>query len=478
MGTRGQKLIIGQRLKVLRKTLGLTQAQMAEHLEVSPSYITLVEADQRPASAKLLMKLAQVYDMNISELAPDINVQLATDFETALKDPSLELSAIPRSEIEAVLHASPRIAAAMVRLQGKYTTSVLRNQGSNNLLTDRNKVEVLGEIARPVEQIRDWFYDHKNYIDKIDRAAERLGDVMGLRRGEPHIALSERLSSHGIRVRILSADIMDGSLRRYDPHNKSLMLSELLGQESRRFQIGVMIGLLEYREMFDEIIAKAGFDDSATQSLAKISLANYFSAALSMPYERFLAACEKERYDIELISHRFGVSFEQAAHRMSTLQRPRAHGIPFFFVRIDRAGNVSKRFSAGRFPFSRFGGTCPLWNIHSAFEKAEQIHTQVIRMPEGAKYFSIVRTVTRAGGTYEKPAQKLAIGLGCDVNYAPRLIYADRIDLDKTEPTDIGLNCFLCERANCTSRAQAPINRKITINERERSLALFRFEGE
>ena len=181
---------------------------------------------------------------------------------------------------------------------------------------------------------------------------------------------------------------------------------------------------------------------------------------------------------MELLGHRFGASFEQTAHRMSTLQRPDARGIPFFFVRVDRAGNISKRFSAGRFPFSRFGGTCPLWNIHAAFETPERIQTQVIRMPEGASYFSIARTTTRAGGQHGAPAQRLAIGLGCDVAYAPRLIYADGIDLERTRPVDIGLNCYLCERPDCSARAHAPMNRRLKVNERERSLALFSFEEE
>jgi hypothetical protein len=207
-------------------------------------------------------------------------------------------------------------------------------------------------------------------------------------------------------------------------------------------------------------------------------VANYFAAALLMPYRRFLAACESLRYDVESISHRFGTSYEQTAHRMSTLQRQDARGIPFFFVRVDRAGNISKRFSAGRFAISRFGGTCPLWNIHAAFEGPDQVQTQIIRMPEGASYFSFARTVTRAGGSHTAPAPRFAIGLGCDVAYAPRLVYADGIDLARLRPVEVGLNCYLCERANCASRAHPPINRRLAVNERERSLSLYRFEGE
>ncbi|RJL20569.1 helix-turn-helix domain-containing protein [Paracoccus siganidrum] len=476
MAARGEKLIIGQRLRVLRQSLGLTQAQMATELGVSASYITLIESDQRPASARLLMRLAEVYDLNIAELAPSTDAQLAADFAAALKDPGLGAGPLPRAEIEAVLQASPRIAAAFVQLHERHHEAILRPQADDNPLTDRDKVEALAGTSRPVDAVRGWFYARGNHVDPLDRDAEALAESLGLHRNEPHIALSARLGAHGIRTRILPAQVMGDQLRRYDPHHKELLLSELLGQSSRRFQIGVMLARLEQEAAISALVEEAALPDPSARSLMRVSLANYFAAALLMPYGRFLAACESARYDVELLGHRFGTSFEQTAHRMSTLQRPNARGIPFFFVRVDRAGNISKRFSAGRFPFSRFGGTCPLWNIHAAFETHEQVQTQVIRMPEGTSYFSIARTVARTGGSHGAPAQRLAIGLGCDVAYAPRLVYADGIDLERTRPVDIGLNCYLCERSDCAARAHAPINRRLKVNERERSLAIFRFE--
>jgi len=478
MAPRGEKLIIGQRLKILRSTLGLTQAQMAQQLGVSASYITLIESDQRPASAKLLMRLAQVYDLNVAELAPDTDAQLAADFEAALKDPALEVEGVSRAEIEAVLQASPRIAAALVRLQGRLGDAMMRAQAEQTPLADRSRVEAIAQIARPVDEVRDWFYESRNYIDALDRAAESVAEDNKLHRDASDVALSGLLAAHNVRVRRLPGAVMAGSLRRYDPHRKELLLSEFLDAASRRFQMAVLIARLNYQDLIDEVMDTANFEGEATQGLARVSLANYFAAALLMPYRPFLAACESERYDIELIGHRFGTSFEQTAHRMTTLQRPEARGIPFFFVRVDRAGNVSKRFSAGRFPFSRFGGTCPLWNVHAAFETPGQIQTQMIRMPEGARYFSVARTVMRAGGSFSAPAPRLAVGLGCDVAFAPRLIYADAFDAERSEPTEVGLNCILCERQNCASRAQAPINRNLAVNELERSVALFSFESD
>lgn len=473
---RPEKLVIGQRLRVLRRSLGLTQAQLAAELGVSASYITLIEADQRPASARLLMRLAEIHDIDITELAPASDAQLAADFSSALKDPALDTGSLPRAEIEAVLQSSPRIAAAFVRLHDRYREGLVRPQADDNPLTDRDKVEALAETSRPVEQVRAWLYAQGNHVDVLDRAAESLADELALHRAEPHGALTARLASHGIAVRILPAPVMGDQLRRFDGHRRELLLSELLGQASRRFQIGVLLARLEMGEAIDAILAGTALTDPAAVSLMRVSLANYFAAALLMPYGRFLAACEGTRYDVELMGHRFGTSYEQTAHRMCTLQRQGARGIPFFFVRVDRAGNISKRFSAGRFPFSRFGGTCPLWNIHSAFETPGRVQTQVIQMPEGSRYVSIAHTVSRAGGSHSAPAQRLAIGLGCDVAYAPRLVYADGIDLDRIRPVEIGLNCYLCERRNCPARAHAPINRRLSVNERERSLAIFRFE--
>lgn len=478
MAKRAEKLIIGQRLKVLRQSLGLTQGQMAAELGVSASYITLIEADQRPASAKLLLRLAEVYDLNISELAPSPDSQLAADLSSVLKDPALEVGPLPKAEVEAVLQASPRIAAALVRLHDRYGLQILHQQSDANPLTDRDKAEALADASRPVEAVRTWLYENHNYLDALDRAAETMAEELALHRAEPHVALSERLAGHNIRVRILPANVMGDQLRRFDPHRRELMLSELLGPESRRFQIGVLLARLEQEPIMAATLEPSGLSDPSALTLARVTMANYFAAALLMPYGRFLAACENLRYDVEWVGHRFGTSYEQTAHRMSTLQRPEARGIPFFFVRVDRAGNISKRFSAGRFAISRFGGTCPLWNIHAAFETPDQVQTQIIRMPEGASYFSIARTVTRAGGSHATPAPRLAIGLGCDIAYAPRLVYADGIDLQRTRPVDIGLNCYLCERAHCASRAQAPINRRLAFNERERSLAIYRFEEE
>lgn len=477
MSKRAEKLILGPRVKRLRQSLGLTQAQMAADLGVSPSYVNLIEANQRPISAKLLIKLAQVYDVNLADLSEAGDSQLRAELASVLKDPVLEVPSLGRAEVEDVVNASPEVARALIRLHGKYRTLALSAYSESNPLSDREKVEVLEESARPVEAVRAHFYANRNYFDALDRAAEGLAAEIGLNNQAPHTSLTDRLRDrHGITVRILPHDVMPSRLRYFDPHRKHLNLSELLPQSGRRFQIAVHLGLLEHFALIEQEVIAAGLEDSDARGLARVSFANYFAAALVMPYGRFLAACEQVKYDVELLSHRFGTSYEQTAHRLTTLQRPEARGVPFFFVRIDRAGNVSKRFSAGRFHFSKFGGTCPLWNIHSCFEVPDQVQTQVIRMPDDTTYLSIAKTVMRSSGTFDQPASKLAIGLGCDIAYAPRLIQARHLDLAAIEPTPVGVNCYLCERQNCASRAHAPINRKLAFNERERGVSIFQFE--
>ncbi|WP_158969839.1 helix-turn-helix domain-containing protein [Chachezhania sediminis] len=477
MTERGEKLIIGARLKRLRRTLGLTQAQMAQDLGVSASYVTLIEANQRPVSAKLLVRLSQVYDFSPGEIAGASDLQLQADLEAALKDP-LFAESIPRSEVEEVVNASPALARGLLRLHDKYRAMAMAAISEANPFSDRDKVELLEQTARPVDEVRAHFHARRNHVDALDRAAEDLADELKIWRTEPQIVLNDRLRErHGYRVRILPQDVMPGQLRLLDPHRRHLNLSERLDQPGRRFQIAVQIARLEYDVLIADEAQAAGFSGAALP-LARASFANYFAAALLMPYRRFLKAAESERYDVELLCQRFGTSFEQVAHRLTTLQRPEARGVPFFFVRMDRAGNVSKRFSAGRFHFSKFGGSCPLWNIHSCFVTPERVQTQVIAMPDGTTYFSIARTVTRQMGTFANPAAPFAIGLGCDIAYAPRLIYAQDLDLDAVLPVEIGVNCYLCERPHCPSRAYPPINRPFVFSERERGVSSFGFASD
>ncbi|MBY9067206.1 short-chain fatty acyl-CoA regulator family protein [Hyphomonas sp. WL0036] len=479
MAERKEKTLIGPRVRRLRRTLGITQAQMAEDLGVSASYINLIEGNQRPISANLLLTLARVYDFDISDVGGAGDARLISELMEVLRDPALEAGPVGKNDVEDVVNANPDIARAFVQLYDKYRELALRTYSDNNPLTDREKVELLEESARSVESVRQMLQDHRNYFPELDEAAEAFAAEMSTLHEDLYAAMIQRLKGqHGLRVRVVPYDIMPNTLRYYDRHKRGIDLSELLPPSGRRFQLAFQLGMLEFSDLIDSYVLKAGFTDRDAIGLARVSLANYFAAAVLMPYHAFLREAEKTKYDVQLLSHRFGTSFEQTAHRLTTLQKPDARGIPFFFVRIDTAGNVSKRFSAGRFHFSKFGGACPLWNIHECFEAPGRIRTQIIQMPDDTTYFSIARTISRTDGIYDKPGPKLAIGLGCDIAYAKRLVYAADLNLDHVEPTPIGVNCYMCERQHCASRAHAPLSKKLIFDERARGISLYRFQAD
>lgn len=468
-----EKLMVGPRLRRFRQTLGLTQTRMAEDLGISTSYLNLMERNQRALSAKVLLKMAEIYDFDIAGFTGAGDAHLVAEIYEVMRDPLFKGDSISKNEAEDLVNVSPSAAKAFLKLYGKHRDSTRR---AANLSMDRDKVELLEQSGEAVEAVRRFIHEQRNYFPRLDEAAEGLSQELGLTKREPHAALTDRLKEkHDLSVRIVPVDIMPKMLRYFDRHSKRINLSELLRQSGRRFQLAFQIGMLEQRDLIDDIIKTASLGGREAEGLMRTSLANYFAAATIMPYARFLKEAENTRYDVDLLSHRFGTSFEQTAHRLTTLQKPDARGIPFFFVRIDVAGNVSKRFSAGRFHFSQFGGACPLWNIHECFQTPGKTLTQMIQLPDETTYFSVAKMVSRSDGSFDEPAQKLAIGLGCDIAYAPRLIYAQKYNLETPQPTPIGINCYLCERPHCRQRAHAPLNKTLNFDERARGMSLFSF---
>lgn len=312
------------------------------------------------------------------------------------------------------------------------------------------------------EEIREFFYRRQNYLHETDLAAERLAAEIGVRPGEAVRALAARLADrHGVS---LAADA--DRLHRYDPATRVLHLSSRLRPGQQAFRMATQLALLEYADALSELASADFAPDSAAWPLARIGIANYFAAALILPYRRFHQAAEDVRYDIERLADRFGLGYETVCHRLSTLQRPRLRGVPFSFVRVDRAGNMSKRQSATAFHFSRAGGTCPLWNVYEAFAAPGRVHVQVAAMPDGQRYLWTARAVTRHRGGWGEPGKTFAIGLGCEIRQASRLVYSDGLDLGSTSAAvPIGMGCRLCERTDCPQRALPPLGRRLAIDE-------------
>ncbi|MHB8528990.1 MAG: helix-turn-helix domain-containing protein [Caulobacteraceae bacterium] len=469
-----RKLFLGVRLKRLRRDLALTQTRMAEDLGVSPSYLNHLERNQRPLTAQFLLRLAQTYDIDIRSLSADSDAAGARDLAEVLADQIFRDLAIPRHEIDEVAQNAPGVADALVRLYRAWDER-RRLAGAGALARGE---EGLGEgpALTPSIWVRDFIQSQRNFFPDLEEAGERLAAELAPEpQGFAAAARERLLARHGIQVRVVPTDVLPDSVRRYDHHRRRLMLSELLGAPGRAFAIAYQLALAEQEAGISALVERAAPPGVPTAQLLKVSLANYLAAATMMPYEPFREACERTGHDIELIRTRFGASFEQVCQRLTTLSRPTARGVPFFMLRVDSAGNISKRFAGGAFPFSRFGGTCPRWNIHGAFRAPGRIITQIVETPDGARYFTLARTVWRIASAWAQEDSELAIGLGCELKYAGRLIYARGLNLGEPSITQIGPACRVCERPACPQRAAEPVSRTLTVDDFTKSISSYPF---
>lgn len=464
---RTRQLYIGPRLRRLRRELGLTQAQMAADLDVSPSYITLIERNQRPLPADLLLRMAGAYNLELSAFAAGDD-DAFEQLEAALADPIFQDLSIGREDIRDLLSASPAMGEALAALYRAYRASQAASL----------EARAAGRAGQsdPLEEAREFITAHRNYFPALDESGEDTASALAAYHGDVFDSIGARLEDrHGLRLRILPADAMVGALRRHDRHRSRVAISEALDQASRVFQAALQLVYIEQKALLDESVEEGAPPSDAGRRLARAALANYAAAAIIFPYQRFFQSVEELKYDIEMLARRFGASFEQVAHRLTTLQRPGMEGVPFFFLRVDAAGNVSKRFSGGVFPFARFGGSCPLWNIHETFRRPRFITTQILQLPDGERYFSIARTVHGGEAGRRAPNAERAVALGCEIKHADKLVYAEGLDLAAADAAPVGVACGLCPRAQCAARAHPPLERRLIIDERRRMATPFSF---
>lgn len=449
---------MGVRLRRLREERKLKQVELAAALDISPSYLNQLEQNQRPLTVPVLLKLNAAFGIDVQLFGDGEEGRLMTELREILSDAAEPVSL---AEIREIATNMPAAGRALVALHRRQREANERNEAMGAQLGDD---WIAGGPARaPFEQVRDYFYARSNHIEPLDRAAERIYEEAGLSPHSAHEGLIERLRSrHGVRVVVRESD---DEQRRFDPASRLLHLSAQLKQGQRAFQMATQLAFLELGEEMRALADDPMLAGEEASALARVGLANYFAGALILPYAPFLAAAEAEAYDIERLMRRFGVGFETICHRLSTLQRPDARGVPFFLVRVDRAGNVSKRQSATDFHFSRVGGSCPLWNVYEAFAQPGRVLTQLAQMPDGRTYLWIARTVGHSGRAFGDPGKSFAIGLGCDVRHAGRLIYSKGLDLtDPAAATPIGAGCKVCERPTCPQRAFPTIGRAVAID--------------
>src|SRR5688572_9920278 len=461
------KLFLGPRLRRLRRDRGLSQTGMAASLAISPSYLNHLERNQRPVTAALLLRLAESYEIDVRTFAaagaartgPDDLVEIFSD--TLLRD-----LGVPRYELAELAHNAPSVADAIARLFG-----ALKEVDRNPALAQNGDVRTL---VTPENWVRDYIQQHRNHFPELEQSAETLGGALAdpLSVTEP---LRRRLKdAWGITARVVAPAELGNASQAYDPERRLFLLSSLLRAENRTFGLAYQLSLVEFAAVIERMVEAAAPPDAGIRHLLHMSLANYAAGAVMMPYGRFLASAQQHRYSIDRLCGEYGANVEQVAHRLTTLGRTSARGVPFFMLRVDPAGNISKRYAGENFPFSRFGGTCPRWNLHAAFQAAGQVVTQLIETPDGHRYFTVARTIDRpikadlSGGL-------LAIGLGCDIAHAHKLSCADGYDLANAPVTPVGPACAICPRLDCGYRATAPAGRMLAVDRLKKTISPYPF---
>jgi predicted transcriptional regulator/plasmid maintenance system antidote protein VapI len=460
-----KKAFMGVRLKRLREERRLTQQAVASAMGISLSYLNQIENNQRPLTIPVLLKLNAAFGVDVQLFSDDDEARLIADLRDALSDPQIG-ETISTAELRELAINMPAVGRALVSLSRRHRQAMEQTVALAARLGEDRQAATAILPSTPYEEVRDFFYARHNYIAELDEVAERLAEKLTSSSALSPVILAEYLRvTHGVTIVIDNAQ--GGTDRRFDPQNKTLHLSHRLEAGQQAFQLATQIAMLGFDEELSELVSSAGFTNAETRGLARIGLANYFAGALIMPYVRFLAEAKQQHYDIDLLGQEFGVGFETICHRLSTLQRPSARGVPFFFIRVDRAGNISKRQSATDFHFSRIGGTCPLWNVYEAFASPGRILTQLARMPDERTYLWIARTVSHRSGGYGALSKTFAVALGCDVRHAEELVYSRGLNVhDSAFATPIGMGCKVCERTDCPQRAFPPLGRPLMVDEK------------
>ncbi|WP_103503778.1 short-chain fatty acyl-CoA regulator family protein [Streptomyces sp. SM14] len=465
------RIYAGARLRRLREERRMSQVELARTLAISPSYLNQMEHDSRPLTVPVLLRLTEAFGVDPGFFSERDTSRLLADLREALADrvAAAEVSAADLGELASRL---PAVAGVLLEL-GR------RNERLTEQLAELSEGRGTGGVPAglertPHEEIREFFYRRRNYLHDVDLAAEELSGEIGIRAGEIRKALATRLTErHGVHIAADAAEL----LHCYDPDSRVLHLSPRLRPGQQAFRMATQLAFLEYDDELSRHASEEYEGPSPTWSLARVGVANYFAAALVLPYRTFHAFAEEVRYDVERLTDRFGLGYEAVCHRLSTLQRPRLRGVPFSFVRVDRAGNMSKRQSATGFHFSRAGGSCPLWNVYEAFASPGRIQVQIAAMPDGQRHLWTARTVTRHRGGWGEPRKTFAIGLGCEIRHAHRVVYSDGLDLtNEAAATPIGMGCRICERLDCPQRATPPFGRALTVDENSTTFVPFPVE--
>ncbi len=481
MAGMSKKVFAGHAVRNVRERLGLTQIDFARRLSLSPSYINQIESNQRPVTAAVLLAISRTFDLDITRFGADDLDRIVADLREALADPVFRGLEPSLQDLKNATTHAPAFAHAFLRLHG-----AMRRLEERRAALDDAVVSVAREVdggapqeetrnLAPYEEVRDHFHYIDNYVDGLDRAAEERNAALDLfaRDDAVPVLVQHLRQRHDIVVDMAPADRLDAPLLGYDRHRRVATLSRTLDRASQAFRLGTLIARFEQSDSIDRHVVDAGFRSATAREVCRLSLQNYYAGALLLPYRRFARLAREKRHDLDLLATMTGASLEQVCHRLSTLQRPGEKGVPFYFLKVDRAGNVIKRHSATRFQFARYGGACPVWNVHEAFEQPSRTLVQVGEMPDGARYLCLARGTAKPAIRHGQRERRFALGIGCEISYAAELVYADGLDLKSAALAPLGVNCRICPRAACPERAFPPLDREIVLDPDRRDVVPF-----
>lgn len=462
MSNSSRKIFAGARIRILRQSLNLTQAMFAQQIAISTSYLNQIENNQRALSGSVILALVDAFNFDLAELALDGAGKVSVDLQEILTDPIFADNEVLTQEIKVAATNAPNVTKAFLDLYGMFQKSREQLGKVDNALKDRES----SLAPLPYEEVRDHFHYNDNYIDELDRAAETFSRSLKRSEADRHTDLVDYLSrTHGVHVVLRKDKPSSGTIRSFEKATKTLYLNAASTKATNLFQLAYQVGLIEQAELVENLLDAAEFHTDAAREVCRMTFANYFAGAVVLPYADFASAAKEQRHDLEKLAFQFDASTEQVCHRLSTLQRGGNRGIPFYFLRIDQAGNITKRHSATSLQFTRFGGSCPLWNVHHAFQSSGEILRQLAVTPDGVKYLSLAFEQTKRVAGFKSPVRKYVIGLGCEIKHAGHVVYADDLDTTNEQNFDpIGSSCRICERTDCFHRSVPPIGKEITID--------------
>lgn len=448
------KTFIGPRLRRLRRETNQTQAEMAKALGISNSYVNMLEKNERSVSVPVLLRLFQTYGVDWREIADEDEAATLANLRSAFQDPLFEAHSPDLPQLRSLMSDAPDVAKSFLQLHTAYRAATERLLSlSNASETDLNIL-----TASPEAVVHDFFRENRNHFPELEEAATNFWQDGRPDSDELYSAMKHCLKERlGLITRVVPVAEMPETLREYSEDRQEVRLSEGLDHPNRTFQLAHTIGLIEQSDVIDRILSRLNIEDEAGLNRCKVELANYFAAAVLMPYEAFREEALACKYDFAHLSLRFGVSFEQACHRATTLQREGAEGVSFFFLRIDKAGNVTKRFNSTGFNLAEYGGACPRLDVHTSFRNPGTVVPQLVEMPDEGRFFVFARTVNRPKFTRHSLDKRLAIAMGCSIENLDQIGYADKFRGASLQFTEVGINCRICPRANCDQRAHNAI---------------------